>query len=421
VSDAFSRSQKRAIGDGKLTTSWASIWNSQFLNVNKAGVDVNWDTALKLSTFYACVRNISEDIAKLPVNLYQEFYDSNIGTTKKYSRNQEKAAFLVRKKPNEINSGFDLVSFLIASAAMNGNGYAYIKRDKGYNPIALYPIWSNDVIPMYVSDGTMMYKVNKTMMRPFEIPDEVAGEDMIHIKGLSLDGCTGVSVIRYAVESLASGLAATTLANSTFQNGAAVGGVLSFPQEMSDDAYQRVKNSWESAYGGVEKSGKTAIIEGGATFQKVTMSPEDAQLLESREFNVVDICRWFRMPPHKVQHLKNATFSNIEHQSIEYVQDCLMPWGAKIENEFERKLLTTAQLPSWYYSIDYSEILRGDSQSQAEYVSKLVTNGIFTPNEGRKYMFQNPIDGGDVTLVPLNLLPIDKIDSYYNKDTQPKS
>ena len=204
MSDAFSRSQKRAIGDGKLTTSWASIWNSQFLNVNKAGVDVNWDTALKLSTFYACVRNISEDIAKLPVNLYQEFYDSNIGTTKKYSRNQEKAAFLVRKKPNEINSGFDLVSFLIASAAMNGNGYAYIKRDKGYNPIALYPIWSNDVIPMYVSDGTMMYKVNKTMMRPFEIPDEVAGEDMIHIKGLSLDGCTGVSVIRYAVESLAS-------------------------------------------------------------------------------------------------------------------------------------------------------------------------------------------------------------------------
>ena len=127
------------------------------------------------------------------------------------------------------------------------------------------------------------------------------------------------------------------------------------------------------------------------------------------------------MPPHKVQHLKNATFSNIEHQSIEYVQDCLMPWGAKIENEFERKLLTTAQLPSWYYSIDYSEILRGDSQSQAEYVSKLVTNGIFTPNEGRKYMFQNPIDGGDVTLVPLNLLPINKIDSYYNKDTQPKS
>lgn len=390
--------------------------NSNFFNLEKAGVQVNWDTALQVSTFYACVKNISEDIAKMPLNLYQEYYTND--TINKYLRNSEQVSKLVRKKPNEINSGFDLSSFLIASAAMNGNGYAYIKRDSKGNPTAIYPIWANDVVPMYVSDGTMRYIVNNTMQRPFPIPSEVNGEDMIHIKGLSLDGCVGVSVVRYAAETLGGAIAANTLANNTFKNGAQVGGILTFPNELDDAAYNRIKNSWNNTYAGPNNAGGTAILEQGANYVKVALSPEDTELLNTREFQVADICRWFRMPVHKVQHMKAATFSNIEHQAIEYVQDCLVPWAVKLENEYERKLLRSDQLYDYNFRFDFSELLRGDSVSQADFVSKLITSGTFTVNEARRYMFQNPIEGGDITLVPLNLLPIDKIDSYYNKDIQ---
>ena len=411
VTEFFKFAQKRA--GGPATTTWPSWFSSNFWNISKAGVEVNWDSALQVSTFYACVKNISEDIGKLPINLYQEYYTNDITT--KYLRNTDASAFLVRKKPNQINSGFDLISFLIASAAMNGNGYAYIKRDAQYNPIEIYPIWANDVIPLYVSDGTMRYNVLNTMMRPFQIPSEVEGEDMIHIKGLSIDGCTGVSVIRYASETLGGAISSNKLANNTFANGAMVGGVLEFPNMLSDDAYNRIKSSWDATHAGPTNAGKTAILEEGGKFSKVTMSPEDSQLLQSRQFQVVDICRWFRMPPHKVQDLSRSTFSNIEHQAIEYVQDCLMPWAAKIENEFERKLLHSDQLSSWNFRFDYSDILRGDAVAQADFVAKMVSSGTFTLNDARRYMYQNPIAGGDETYVPINLITLDQSKTYYTK------
>ena len=147
------------------------------------------------------------------------------------------------------------------------------------------------------------------------------------------------------------------------------------------------------------------------------MSPEDSQLLQSRQFQVVDICRWFRMPPHKVQDLSRSTFSNIEHQAIEYVQDCLMPWAAKIENEFERKLLHSDQLSSWNFRFDYSDILRGDAVAQADFVAKMVSSGTFTINDARRYMYQNPISGGDETYVPINLITLDQSKTYYTKPT----
>jgi HK97 family phage portal protein len=233
-------------------------------------------------------------------------------------------------------------------------------------------------------------------------------DDVLHIKGLSANGLIGLDNIEKGREPIGLALALQEFAARFFGNGANISGVLEHPGNLSKEAAERLKASWEKTYAGNSNSLKTAILEEGMKYTKMGASPEEAQALESRRFQVLEVSRIFGVPPHMIGDLERATFSNIEHQGIEFTTYCIQPWATLIEQRISKQLLNVEERRFYFAQFSLEALMRGDYKSRQEALHILRNDGVISANEWRALENMNPIDGDEGTayLVNGNMIPV---------------
>lgn len=381
-----------------------SSWLSTYAPTSDAGVTVSQAAAMRVNTVHACVSLISKTIASLPLYVYREDGDS-----KTPARDHPLWAAL-HNAPNARMTSFTWREIQMAHLLLWGNAYSHIQRDAG--AVHLVPLMPWDVTPRLVA-GSIVYDVKSN----HGDARRVLSDDMVHVVGLGFDGVCGCSPItEFARNWLGVAIASDQHAARTFANGARPGGVLEHPGRLGPDAAARLRDQWTTAYGGSANAGKTAVLEEGMKFHPVTMTSEDAQLLESRKFSVEQIATAFGVPPHKVGSLERATFSNIEHQAIEFVTDCIRPWVVRIEQELSRKLTLAEDGIAIEFKLD--GLLRGDVKSRFEAYAIGRQNGWLSANDVRRLENLNPIENGDQYLVPVNMTTPAKLEAMPEDDNQ---
>lgn len=359
-----------------------------------AGVKVTPQTAMGLSAYFAAIRAISEDVGKLPLIVYRQ-----LDPRGKDRLRDHPAYDLLHTAPNDWMSAITFRETLTAWALGWGNGYAEIQRDRGVRgaPKRLLPLHPKCVTVRQTDKGTIYYEY-----RYGATQKTIPAEAMLHLHGLGDDGIQGYSVATIGAESMGLSLAAQTFGAAFFGNGSSMGGVLKHPEVLSEKALQHLRDTWSSLYTGAYNAGKPAILEEGMTWERIGIPPDDAQFLETRQLQVEEIARWFRIPPHKIQHLLRATFSNIESQNIEYVVDTLTPWLVRWEQELKRKLF--AEEDDVFAEHVVAGLLRGDHAARGVYYREQFFIGALSQNDIRELENRNPIGpDGDVYYVPSNM------------------
>jgi len=352
-----------------------------------SGITVNENTALNSSAVFAAVRLLSEAVASLPLHTFERQEDGKRRAT------EHPVASILSRRPNDYMTSYTLRETMMGHCLMWGNGYAEIVRDGSGMPTALLPI-TPDRIKIEVDNmGRVVYVVDEQV--------KLAADDVLHVAGQGFDGIQGRSIITLARESIAVGMAAERFGGSFFQNGARLGGVLEHPGKMSKDASDRLRESWRAAHGGSGKAGSTALLEEGMKWSQLSISQNDAQFLETRRFQVEEIARWFGIPQHLLGSMDAATFSNIEHQQIEFVTHTLRPWLVRWEQEISRKLF---QGDDYYPEFQVDGLLRGDTKTRYESYRIAREAGWMSINEIRALENRSGIgDSGDTYIQPLNM------------------
>tara|TARA_R100000278_G_scaffold123208_1_gene111960 strand:+ start:520 stop:1767 length:1248 start_codon:yes stop_codon:yes gene_type:complete len=360
------------------------------LNLSSKDVLVTPETALTFSAVYAAVRVISETIAQLPFNYYKK---TNKG---REIYTDSPLQFLVNNEPNGYQTKYIFFEYFINTLLLYGNAYAYIQRDGVGTAIALTCLHPDDV-QVKEKGGRLVYEV-----RNQGIYD---ASDILHIPDLTLDGYIGKSRISAARDNIALGIAAQTYGKNFFESGAKISGVLKHPGQLGADAMQSLSQQWHRTYhSGYAGGFKTAVLEEGMDYKPIQLSPQDAQFLTTRQFSILEVARIFRVPPHLLADLDRATFSNIEHQSTEFLNYCISPILKKVEAEFNKKLIFQGNKVNTYFEHNVNALLRGDAKSRAEYYKSLFNVGAISPNEIRRKENMNDIDKGDVYYVPMNMI-----------------
>jgi HK97 family phage portal protein len=380
-------------------------WDDIFpINRTASGQSVTKETAITLSTVYACVSLLSETVASLPLNVYS----TSNGKTN-IDRNN-KISYLVEKQPNDIMTRMVFIQTMMASVVFMGNAYAKIHRNAAYTPTKLEYIHPNDVKVYTTEKGGIIYEVKEEKIQP---------ENMIHVLGLSFNGITGLSPIESARQSLGNALAEQEFMGSFLANGASLSGTLNYPNILKQEQYDRIKKSWSEQYGSSGNTGKTPVLDGGVEFKPIGIKPVDAQFLEQRKFSVEEIARIFHVPPHMIGDLSRSTNNNIEQQALEFVTLTLRPWLKRFEAEFDRKLLTESEKKSGSVFIRFNVdgLLRGDTKSRMELYKTLNLMGASSANEIREKEGLNSYEGGDTYFVQANMIPVDKAIKETNIDT----
>jgi HK97 family phage portal protein len=283
--------------------------------------------------------------------------------------------------------------------ALRGNAFAFINRTRSGTPIELLPIPPDNMNVLMLPGYQLQYTATLADGTT-KVLDPV---NVLHVRGMSLNGWMGVSPIAFARDSIGLALATERFGAQLFRNGAKVGGVLQHPGKMSKDAHERLRTSFDAAHSG-DGNHSTALLEEGMTYNKVSMTAEDSQFLETRKYQRSEIASIFRVPPHMIADLERATFSNIEQMALEFVTFSLMPWLNRIERALERDLLRPAERAEYCIEFDEKQLLRGDAAARAAYYTSGITNGWLTRNEARVEEGYNPIEGLDEPLVPLNMV-----------------
>jgi HK97 family phage portal protein len=369
-----------------------------------SGVPVNEQTVVSASAVWAAVNAVSSDVASVPLVLYKcagKSKDEFVG----HAVNR-----LIKVQPNEHMGSMVFRRTVTRHALIWGNGYAEIERDIAGRPIGLWPILPYAVQP-FLDRDELKYRVHNSNGREVIIP----GRDMVHLRGSGNDGNQGDSIIANGRESFGLSLAAEKFGSSFFGNGATFGGIIKYPQGINPSAQARKENAeaLNRGHQGVEKAHRMLALYEGADFHAIGVEPNQAQFLETRQFQVEEVCRWFRIQPHKLHHLLRTSYNSIEHQSIEYATDTLNPWWKLWEEELQIKLV-----PSLEQSLQKIEHVRqgrlqADASTRGGFYGQQFNVAAITPNEIRQLENRNPIDGGDRAFVGLNQIPLDYIDDYW--------
>lgn len=379
-------------------TDFGGTWHpatglNERFSKNASGETVTPQTAMTLSAYYAAIRCIAEDVAKLPLPVYR-----NMEPRGKEKVRGHAVAKLLNREPNKEMTAMSFRETITAMALGWGGGFAEIQR-RGMEPVALWPIHASRVTIARGGDGSIVYRVRNdddsmTPLTPMQV---------FHIHGLGGDGLNGWSVAKLGADSLGLAMAAQKMGGAFFANGTNIGGILEHPGNLSEEGADNLRRSWHQRYAGADKSAQVLILEEGMKFQKLGIPPDDAQFLETRQFQVEEIARWFRIPPHKIQHLANATFSNIESQAIEYVQDCLMPWMIRWEQEVQRKLLGVDAVEFSQHVV--TSLLRGDQAARSTFYREQFNVGALSQNDIRELENMNPVEGGDTYYINGAMIP----------------
>jgi len=360
-----------------------------------SGIYVDEETAIKFSAVFACVRILSETIASLPFNVYKQ-----TGRSKEVAL-EHRVQYLIHNEPNTLMTSFVFRETMQACVSLWGNAYAEIIRDRSYRPLSLEIHHPSVVTPKQVTvEGQkMLVYFIKGRTAP------VLGLDMIHIPGLSFDGIKGKSPIQVAKDNIGLGLAQEQFGSEFFKNGTAFNGYLKTDAKLSKEQFERALAQWQTRWSGEGNRWKTPLLEGNLDYKTIGIPPEQAQWIASRQFQLSEVTRIFRIPPHLVGDLSRSTNNNIEHQGIEFVVHTMRPWVVRWEQEFNRKLFTAAEVKNHYTKINLDGLLRGDSAARATLYQRGINDGWLSRNEVRELEDRNPVDGLDEYLVPMNMAP----------------
>jgi HK97 family phage portal protein len=366
-----------------------------------ANVTINEDTALTLSTYFDCIRVLGETLAGLPWRVHERQ-----GEDRKL-RDDHALDFLLHRRPNGEMTSFPFKELLVSWAANWGNGYAEIARDGRGLPVGLWPIAAHRVQVERRGNGSVIaYKIQTGGLGidPFWIP----ARDMLHIKGPTTDGIVGRSIATTARESLGLTMAAEQFGASFFGNGTSVGSVLIHPGKIKKESQDQLRDSIRKFREGPSNQHRFLLLDEAMDWKQIGTPPEDAQFLETRKFQVAEICRWFRMPPHKVGFLDRATWNNIEQQELEFKNETITPWALRMEQEADWKLLANDE--QLYTKFNLAALNRGDSQTRTTLYKGLQDMGVVTINEIRRLEDMDPIGpDGDVRLISQQLQRLEDV------------
>ena len=373
-----------------------------FFGGTTSGKAVTERSAMQMTAVYSCVRILAEAVAGLPLNLYRYTEDGG----------KEKAIdhplyLLLHDEPNPEMSSFVFRETLMTHLLLWGNAYAQVIRNGKGEVVALYPLMPNKMTVDRDERGQLYYsyqrsndeaptmKGNTVTLRP---------SDVLHIPGLGFDGLVGYSPIAMAKNAIGMAIACEEYGAKFFANGATPGGVLEHPGTIKDP--QRVRESWQSTFGGSGNANKIAVLEEGMKYTPIGISPEQAQFLETRKFQINEIARIFRVPPHMVGDLEKSSFSNIEQQSLEFVKYTLEPWVTRWEQTIQRSLLSTGEKSRYFVKFNLEGLLRGDYQSRMNGYATARQNGWMSANDIRELENLDRIPeevGGDLYLINGNM------------------
>ncbi|MCK9287801.1 MAG: phage portal protein [Sphaerochaetaceae bacterium] len=383
-----------------------------FMGGSTAGKSVTERSAMQMTAVYSCVRILSEAVAELPLHLYK--YTDDGGKAKAIDHPLYR---ILHDEPNPEMSSFVFRETLMTHLLLWGNAYAQIIRNGKGEVIGLYPLIPNKMSVDRDENGRLYYRYNRGGDEAIKGMETVilSPRDVLHIPGLGFDGLVGYSPIAMAKNAIGLAIATEEYGAKFFANGAAPSGVLEHPGTIKDPT--KVREAWMSQFGGSSNSGKVAVLEEGMKYTPISISPEQAQFLETRKFQINEIARIFRVPPHMVGDLEKSSFSNIEQQSLEFVKYTLDPWVIRWEQSIMRTLLSQEEKDSMFVKFNVEGLLRGDYASRMNGYAVARQNGWMSANDIRELENLDKIpteDGGDLYLINGNMLPMKDAGAFAN-------
>jgi HK97 family phage portal protein len=374
-------------------------------NVDKRGLSLNTifpdadvydsDKALTLTSVWNAIRLLSESVSSLPISVYRK---ENNGD--KVEDVNNRIYNLIKFKPNNFQNKITFFEYVMYSVLTDGNAYVQIVRDNSANPVQLIPL-NPDYVNIFIKDNELFYQMDGGSV--------LDSADVLHIKLITDDGIEGLSPIDQCAKAINWNLSIEEFGSTFFKNGAPPSSVLSTDRALSETAIARLKDSFNSSYAKLKSSNSTIILEEGLSFKPISISPEQAQFLASRQFGIEEIARIFNIPPHMLKDLSKSSFNNIEMQSQEYVTYTLMPYLTRIEQEMNLKLFRTNELGKTFVEFNVNGLLRGDVKTRNEAYKTAIQNGYMSINEVRQKENLNSIEGGDQHFIQMNMTTIEKV------------
>lgn len=384
--------------------------HSFFVGQSTSGKRVNEKTAMTMSAVYSCVRILSETLASLPLHIYEM---SETGTTKALSHPLYK---VLHDEPNPEMTSFIFRETLMTHLLLWGNAYAQIIRNGKGEVVGLYPLMPDRMKVDRNEDNEIIYYYQSTD----GVKTVLSSQDVLHIPGLGFDGLVGYSPIAMAKNAIGMAIATEEYGAKFFANGATPSGILEHPGTVKNP--QAVRESWSRGFSG-SNSHKVAVLEEGMKYTPISIAPNEAQFLETRKFQINEIARIFRVPPHMVGDLEKSSFSNIEQQSLEFVKYTLDPWVSRWEQAMVRRLLSLSEKGKYSIKFNVDGLLRGDYASRMNGYATARQNGWMSANDIRELENLDkisPEEGGDLYLVNGNMLPITMAGAFVKESKEDK-
>jgi len=388
-----------------------------FIGNSSSGKAVTERSAMQMTAVYSCVRILSEAVASLPLHVYK--YNNEGGKEKAV---KHPLYFLLHDEPNPEMTSFVFRETLMTHLLLWGNAYAQIIRNGKGEVIALYPLMPNRMTVNRDDNGQLYYQYNTNKEDAPTMKERIVNlkpSDVLHIPGLGFDGLVGYSPIAMAKNAIGMAIACEEYGAKFFANGATPGGILEHPGTVKDP--KRVRESWTSAFGGSSNANKVAVLEEGMKYTPISIAPEQAQFLETRKFQINEIARIFRVPPHMVGDLEKSSFSNIEQQSLEFVKYTLDPWVARWEQAIVRSLFSMEEKTQYFVKFNVDGLLRGDYQSRMNGYAIGRQNGWMSANDIRELENLDRIseeEGGDLYLINGNMTKLKDAGIFAGKEKQ---
>jgi HK97 family phage portal protein len=401
INDRYRLQREAQFRSGNSTLDQPAQWLLDIFggNVSKSGVPVNDESALTLSAVYACNRILSDSIASMPVGLFRQADGGDVAPATARPENR-----LIAVEPSDLYTSYTFRSTLQFHLGMRGNAYARIFRDGRGGARELRILRPNLVTPFWYK-GKLYYEILPDNISGYPAEREVLSpDDVLHIAALSTDGVIGRSPISVLRDTIGIGLGNRDYIASIQKNGGRLRGLLKHPNKLGTEQVASLRENFKNAI----QQGQFPILENGVEFSSVSLTPADAEFINTAKLTTQDIARVYRIPPHMIGDLERATFSNIEHQSIEFVKNTLLPWIKNWEQELNRKLLPYNLRETHFFRFNVEGMLRGDIRARMEAYTKAIQWGILNRDEVRELENRNRIpDGlGEVFLTPLNMAPL---------------
>lgn len=365
-------------GSGQPLRSSVDNPESWFTNIfggassSRAGIKITPDKALNSITFFSCVKVISEDLAKLPLDLFERLEDGSRSKARSHGLFK-----LLRRKPNPFQTAFQFKLMMQLHVCMRGNAYAVIQHDSNGNPTALIPQHPDKVKVLKTSEGELFYDLGQEK-------GIAPAENILHLRGMSYDGIMGVNLVYQIAETLGLDIASTEHAAAYFGNGARPGVILEHPKALSSEAKTEIKKKWDEQYNGAANTQSVAVLAEGMKAEVMKLNHVESQFLESRSFTAYQICGALRVAPHLVGLMEKATFSNIEHQGQSHAGNCIQPHTVMWAECLADKLLFEDEKEDFYFEFNFDSLIQTDFETRMNGYGKAIDSGIMSPDEVRQ-------------------------------------